>query len=406
MSYRILLGVTGGIAAYKACELARLFIKAGAEVRVVMTAHAQEFVGALSFQAITGQPVRSALFDAAHEAAMGHIELARWPDAIVIAPASANTLARLAQGMADDLLSTLVLASNKPLFVAPAMNQQMWAHPATQANLATLSARGVRSLGPGNGVQACGDVGEGRLQEPADIAAVVLHALQGPQPLAGTHAVVTAGPTLEPIDPVRFISNHSSGKQGYALAAALRALGAQVTLISGPTALAAPAGVQRLAVQTAQQMLQASLAAAASAQLFVGAAAVADYSVQPAPHKLKKQGEALTLTLQQNPDILASVRQQQPQLFMVGFAAETQDLAQHAQAKLARKGLQMIAANWVGEGRAFGTEHNALEVFWPGPHAQAPVGHSSLPTASKPLLAAQLAQLIAQHYAAHANRTT
>lgn len=391
---KLLLGITGGIAAYKAAELSRLFIKAGWQVQVVMTRHATEFVAPLTFQALTGREVRGALFDPQHEAAMGHIELARWPDAIVIAPASANTLAKLAQGRADDLLSTLCLATDKPLWVAPAMNRLMWTHAATQDNLALLRKRGVQQLGPGAGAQACGEVGEGRMWEPQQIFDAVSIALSQPKDLAGVHAVITAGPTREPLDPVRFITNRSSGKQGYAVAEALAARGAQVTLISGPTHLPTPAGITRIDVESAEQMLGISLAAAAEAQIFVGAAAVADYRASAvAPEKIKKAGEAMTITLSKNPDILATVRAAQPGLFMVGFAAETEKLAEYARGKLERKKLDLIAANWVGEGKAFDTEDNALSLFWPG-------GEAEITSASKTEVARQLVEQIVSLYRA------
>jgi phosphopantothenoylcysteine decarboxylase / phosphopantothenate---cysteine ligase len=274
---RILLGVSGGIAAYKSCELVRRLRDLGAQVRVVMTENATRFVTPTTFQALSGEPVRVSLWDESAEAAMGHIELARWADAIVIAPASANFLARLAQGFADDLLSTLCLATDRPIHVAPAMNRLMWANPATQANMTVLRGRGVHVIGPGSGDQACGEVGEGRMSEPAGIAAEVLRGFQRGGPLAGLRAVVTAGPTREPIDPVRFITNRSSGKQGYAVAEALTRLGAEVTLVSGPVHLDTPAGVRRIDVETAGQMLEATLDAAREAQILVGAAAVADY---------------------------------------------------------------------------------------------------------------------------------
>lgn len=388
-SRKLLLGITGGIAAYKAAELARLFVKAGWQVQVVMTRHATEFVAPLTFQALTGNEVRGALFDPAHEAAMGHIELARWPDAIVIAPASANTLAKLAQGRTDDLLSTLCLATDKPIWVVPAMNRLMWANAATQDNLATLRRRGYRQLGPGAGSQACGEVGEGRMWEPEQIFEAVAHHREPERDLAGLHAVVTAGPTREPLDPVRFLTNRSSGKQGYAVAEALVARGAKVTLISGPTQLATPAGVVRIDVESAEQMLGMSLAAAAEAQLFVGAAAVADYrAVEIAPEKIKKSGESLNLVLTKNADILARVRAAYPGLFLVGFAAETEKLAEHARGKLERKGLDLIAANWVGEGKAFDTEDNALSLFWPG-------GEAEIASAPKAEVARQLVDHIA-----------
>jgi len=391
---KLLLGITGGIAAYKAAELSRLFVKAGWQVQVVMTQHATEFVAPLTFQALTGREVRGALFDPQHEAAMGHIELARWPDAIVIAPASANTLAKLAQGRADDLLSTLCLATDKPLFVVPAMNRLMWSNAATQDNLAVLRRRGVQQLGPGSGSQACGEVGEGRMWEPEQIFEHLQTALGQPKDLAGLHAVVTAGPTREPLDPVRFITNRSSGKQGYAVAEALAARGARVTLISGPTQLPTPAGITRIDVESAEQMLGIGLAAAAEAQIFVGAAAVADYrATTVAPQKIKKAGEAMTITLSKNPDILASVHAAQPGLFLVGFAAETEKLAEHARSKLERKKLDLIAANWVGEGRAFDTEDNALSLFWPG-------GEAEIPSASKSEVARQLVDRIVSLYRA------
>ncbi|HEX4896306.1 MAG TPA: bifunctional phosphopantothenoylcysteine decarboxylase/phosphopantothenate--cysteine ligase CoaBC [Solimonas sp.] len=390
---RILLGVTGGIAAYKAADLVRRLKEIGAEVQVVMTDGAREFITPLTFQALSGREVRTTLFDTAAEAAMGHIELARWADLILVAPASANHLAKLAQGLADDLLTTLCLASDRPLAVAPAMNRLMWDNPATQDNLARLRARGVQVLGPGSGSQACGETGDGRMWEPLQIRDAVV-ALLASGPLAGIHAVVTAGPTREPVDPVRFITNRSSGKMGYAVAEALAALGARVTLVSGPTALAAPGRVQRIEVETAAQMLEASLAAAASAQLFVGAAAVADYRVEaPAGEKIKKTGEHLNLALVRNPDILAQVRAAQPGLFMVGFAAETEKLAEHARGKLERKKLDLIAANWVGQGRAFDRDDNALHLFWPG-------GEQELPQADKRALAQELARLIAERYRA------
>lgn len=389
---KLLLGVTGGIAAYKACELARLFVKAGWQVQVVLTAHAEAFVTPLTFQALTGREVRGALFDAAHEAAMGHIELARWADAIVIAPATANTLAKLASGLADDLLTTLCLATDKPVFVAPAMNRLMWSHPATRANLATLQTRGVVSLGTGTGAQACGETGEGRLLEPALIFDAVTTALNTPRDLKGLHAVVTAGPTREPLDPVRFITSRATGKQGYALAAALAARGAKVTLVSGPTELATPPGVLRIDVESTEQMLGMTLAVAAEAQLFVGTAAVADYrAVDIAPQKIKKAGESMRLELRKNPDITATVRAAQPKLFMVEFTAETEDLAARAQTLLAAKQLQLVAANAIGSGQGFGQDHNAVELFWPQ-------GQQTVASASKADIAAAVVDCIARLY--------
>lgn len=391
---RILLGVTGGIAAYKAAELLRRLQDAGAEVRVVMTRHAAEFVTPMTFQALSGHPVRDTLFDPAHEAAMGHIELARWPDLILVAPCSANTLAKAALGLADNLLSTLLVATDKPLMIAPAMNRLMWAHPATQAHAATLTKRGVTLVGPGDGAQACGEIGAGRMSEPGTVRDAVIALLSAPtsRPLAGTKAVITAGPTREAIDPVRFITNRSSGKQGYAVATALRDLGADVTLISGPVALPAPAGVTRVEVETAEQMLAATLQSAAGADLLVAAAAVADYRMTDvAAHKIKKHSDTLSLALQRNPDILATVRAAQPGLFMVGFAAETERLAEHARDKLARKHLNLIAANQVGAGLAFDVDTNALQVFWAD-------GQQAIAQGSKQAVAQQLAELIAHHY--------
>ena len=363
---RILLGVTGGIAAYKAADLTRRLMEVGAEVQVVMTASAQHFVGATTFQALSGKAVRSSLWDEAAEAAMGHIELARWPDLILVAPATANFISKLAVGAADDLLSTLCLATDRPIAVAPAMNRLMWANAATQDNVLTLQRRGIAILGPGAGFQACGETGEGRMREPLDLRADVARLLSS-GPLNGVRAVVTAGPTREPLDPVRFLTNRSSGKQGYAVAAALRDLGASVTLISGPTNLAAPAGVKRIDIETAQQMLDASLAASSQADVFVAAAAVADYkAAQIAEQKIKKNDAELSLPLARTEDVLARVRAAFPQLFLVGFAAETEKLEEHARGKLARKGLDLIAANWVGEGKAFDQEDNSLQVFGKG----------------------------------------
>ena len=390
---RILLGVTGGIAVYKAADLVRRLKEAGADVQVVMTDSAREFVTPLTFQALSGREVRTSLFDVAAEAAMGHIELARWADLILIAPTSANHLAKLAQGLADDLLTTLCLASDRPLAVAPAMNRLMWSHAATQDNLATLRTRGVHVLGPGSGSQACGEIGDGRMWEPLQIRDAVV-ALLSDGPLTDTAVIVTAGPTREPVDPVRFITNRSSGKMGYALAGALARLGASVTLISGPTALPTPAGVRRIDVETAQQMLDASMASVREAQLFVGTAAVADYRVEaPAGEKIKKAGEHLSLSLTRNPDILATVRTARPDLFMVGFAAETEKLAEHARDKLERKQLDLVAANWVGNGRAFDRDDNALHLVWKD-------GEQALPQADKADLARDLARIIADRYRA------
>jgi phosphopantothenoylcysteine decarboxylase/phosphopantothenate--cysteine ligase len=356
---RVLLGVCGGIAAYKAADLVRRLRQADAEVRVVMTANAARFVGAATFQALSGQPVRSSLWDAQAEAAMGHIELARWASVVVIAPASAATLARLAHGLADDLLTTLVLASEAPLVLAPAMNRAMWANPATQANVDVLRGRGARILGPGSGEQACGEVGEGRMLEPADIVAALAPAAPGP--LAGRRVVVSAGPTYEDLDPVRFLGNRSSGRMGFAIAAGAAAMGADTVLVAGPVQLATPPGVRRIDVRSAAQMHAAVLAHAQDADVYVGAAAVADYTpLQAAPGKIKKDAATLTLALARTADILADLGARRSRPFLVGFAAETDDVEAYARAKLERKHLDLIAANRVGPGLGFDTDDNAL----------------------------------------------
>lgn len=322
---------------------------------------------------------------------MGHIELARWPDLILVAPASANFLARLAQGLASDLLSTLCLATDRPIAVAPAMNRVMWANPATQSNVAALKSRGVRVLGPGDGAQACGEMGEGRMLEPLQIRDAVAD-LFGHGPLGDVAVTLTAGPTREAVDPVRVLSNRSSGKQGFALAHALAGLGARVTLVSGPVSLETPRGVTRVDVESAQEMLEASLQCAAGAQIFVGAAAVADYRpARAAGNKIKKKDEALTLALERTEDILERVRAAHPKLFMVGFAAETEDLERNARDKLVRKKLDLVAANWVGNGRAFDQDHNALHVYWKD-------GAAQLQHAAKTEVARELAGLIAERY--------
>jgi len=388
---RILLGVTGGIAAYKAAELTRRLKEVGAQVQVVMTGGAQQFVTKQTFQALSGRPVRDDLWDEAAEAAMGHIELARWADAVLVAPASADFIARLAQGRADDLLTTLCLASSRPLFVAPAMNQQMWANKATQDNLALLDKRGVHLLAPGWGDQACGDVGPGRLMEPPLIReALIKHFQRGP--LSGVPVVVTAGPTREPIDPVRVLTNRSSGKMGFAVAEALTGLGAQVTLIAGPVSVATPAGVHRVDVETADDMYRAAIKAAKPARIFVGAAAVADYRpAKAARSKIKKKAAALSVPMERTKDILAAVRQKHGKLFLVGFAAETENLEANARAKLKGKKLDLVAANLVGNGRAFDRDDNELHVYWNK-------GGKALGKDSKANLARALADLIAERY--------
>ena len=329
---RVLLGVSGGIAAYKSCELVRRLREGGAEVRVVMTEAATHFVSPTTFQALSGQSVRVSLWDAQAEAAMGHIELARWAERILVAPASADLLARLAQGMADDLLTTLCLASPAPLFLAPAMNQQMWAHPAVQANVSTLRQRGTQLLGPAAGAQACGDIGSGRMLEAHELRDALLASF-AVGALAGLNVLVSAGPTYEDIDPVRFIGNRSSGRMGFAVAQAAAEAGARVTLVAGPVSLPTPPGVmQRTDVRSAAQMHAAVLAAAAQADIYIAAAAVGDYRpLEVSAQKLKKQGgSGLLLQLGENPDILASLSAQERHPFLVGFAAETHDVAGYA----------------------------------------------------------------------------
>jgi len=389
---RIVLGVTGGIAAYKAADLVRRLLERGAEVQVVMTAAARQFVTPLTFQALSGRPVRSDLWDPAAEAAMGHIELARWADLVLVAPASADFLARLAHGMADDLLTTLCLATAAPLALAPAMNQHMWSHPATQANVTLLSQRGARLIGPACGEQACGEHGPGRMLEPLEIASSVAPLLSGAGPLTGRRVVVTAGPTRECIDPVRFVSNRSSGKMGFAVAQAMQEAGAEVILVSGPVCLPTPAGVRRIDVESCEQMHAAVLQELPGTQIFVGTAAVADYRpVVCAEQKIKKRSDSLTLPMVRTTDILAEVAASAPRPFVVGFAAETQALEQHAREKLVNKQLDLIAANEVGHAKAFDTDENSLLLLWPG-------GRVELPSASKRELARALTSVIIERY--------
>ncbi len=390
ISKRILLGVSGGIAAYKSAQLARLLYRQGADVRVVMTISATRFVTPLTFQALTGHPVHTTLLDEHQENAMGHINLARWADLLLVAPATANVLAKFSQGLADDLLSTLYLAAECPVFVAPAMNQAMWAKPATRENLQRLKNHGVTVLGPEQGEQACGETGPGRMLEPETICRLLFPSANG-APLQGKKVLITAGPTREPLDPVRYISNRSSGKMGYALANVAAKFGAEVTLISGPVALPAPAGIKVLSVETAQQMYDAVLAQAHRHDIYIGAAAVADYSPAAVEkEKIKKHADELLLPLQKTRDILAAVAALPDKPYTVGFAAETEDLALHAQKKLQRKNLDMIAANWVGrESGGFDSDRNALSVFWQG-------GHCQLEMADKRVIAEQLLDLIAE----------
>ena len=387
---RILLGVTGGIAAYKSAELVRRLQDAGADVRVVMTSSACEFITPLTMQALSGNPVHTTLLDPEAEAGMGHIELARWADLVLIAPASANFMARLAHGHASDLLSTLCLATGAPIAIAPAMNQQMWADPATQRNLLILQEKAIRVLGPASGSQACVDVGPGRMLEPGEIA-LAAAGMFDHQLLTGRHVVITAGPTREAIDPVRYITNKSSGKMGFALAEAAAEAGARVTLIAGPVNLPTPGRVQRSDVVRALDMYEACLDVVnKGCDIFISTAAVADYRpMVTADHKIKKSTEEVHLTLIKNPDIVAAVSAHARRPFTVGFAAETRDVVSYAQGKLENKKLDMIATNDVsGDNVGFNSDNNAVTVIWPG-------GHKVLPLASKRQIAKQLIELIA-----------
>jgi len=391
----ILLGVTGGIAAYKSAEIVRRLRDRGAQVQVVMTAGARQFVTPLTFQALSGRPVRSDLWDEAAEAAMGHIELARWADRILVAPATADFIGRLAHGLAGDLLTTLCLATDAPVSVAPAMNRLMWANAATQANVALLRSRGITVLGPGEGDQACGETGPGRMLEPAELVDAMFPAVSGGGALAGRKVMVTAGPTRERIDPVRFITNRSSGKMGYAVAEAARDAGAEVVIVSGPVNVPTPRGVLRVDVETAEQMMSAVSEHLPGTDIFIAAAAVSDYRpVQVSSEKIKKTSDSLLLALSRTPDILGTVAAGSPRPFVVGFAAETQNVERNALAKLEGKRLDMIAANQVGDGLAFDCDDNALTVYWPG--AKRELGRSG-----KRQLAAQLIAVIAERYAAH-----
>ncbi len=393
---RILLGVSGGIAAYKSAELVRLLRKQGAEVQVVMTQSAMQFISPLTFQALSGNPVHTEFLDADVENAMGHISLARWADVLLIAPATANTIAKLAHGLADDLLSTLYLAATCPVVVAPAMNQAMWNKKVTQENVETLLSHGVQVIGPVQGDQACGETGYGRMTEPTAICAQLFaqtehETLEVKPYLAGHKVLISAGPTCEPLDPVRYLTNRSSGKMGYALALAALNAGAEVTLVSGPVALVAPVGVELTKVTTAEQMHQAVMSKATSHSIYIGAAAVADYSpVLSQLEKIKKHDEQLTLVLQKTKDILANVAALNDRPFTVGFAAETHDLENYARDKLSRKNVDMIAANWVGQEQGgFDSDQNALHVFWAD-------GDKALPMTDKSQLAEQLMALIAE----------
>jgi phosphopantothenoylcysteine decarboxylase/phosphopantothenate--cysteine ligase len=371
----IILAVTGGIAAYKSAILVRRLKDFGFDVRVVMTQGAQAFITPLTFQALSGNPVHTELLNPEAEAGMGHIELARWADLLLVAPASCDSIAKFANGLADDLLSTLYLATKAPVWVTPAMNQQMWAAKATQRNLQTLVEDGVHVIMPDAGEQACGDVGLGRMPEPEDLArqvAAYFHKAQRAIAekfglLAGKRVTITAGPTREAIDPVRYISNHSTGKMGFSLAAACYAAGAKVTLVAGPVSLDTPNGVQRINVSSAMQMLDVSMnQLKEGCDIFIATAAVADYRVaQVAEHKIKKAGDELAVALVKNPDIVATIAEQQQRPFMVGFAAETQNVEQYAAGKLIAKKLDMIACNDVSRPDiGFASDENAMTVFF------------------------------------------
>jgi len=389
---KIVLGISGGIAAYKCAELVRRLKEHGCEVKVVMTESAKHFITPLTMQAVSGEIVSDSLLDPAAEAAMGHIEFAKWADLILVAPATCNIIAKMATGIADDLLTTLLLATPAKVAVAPAMNQQMYAHAATQANLATLEARNVLIWGPGKGEQACGDVGSGRMLEPHELVALCVEN-QPPQILAGKTITITAGPTREPLDPVRFISNHSSGKMGYALAEAALLLGANVNLISGPVTIKAPAGANLINIESAEQLLNEALVYAPQSDAFIGCAAVADYRAgEVATQKMKKQGDELTLTLVKNPDVIAAVANiEKNRPYTVGFAAETQNVESYAKGKLVNKNLDMICANDVSQsGLGFNSDQNALTLYWQNKQLE-------LPVSSKSAIALKVIEQLAKH---------
>ena len=390
---RIVVGITGGIAAYKTIELIRLLRKANAQVRVVLTPAAAEFVTPLTLQAISSNAVAQSLLDPQAELAMGHIELAKWADVVLIAPASADFIARLTVGMANDLLSTICLATSAPIFLAPAMNQQMYRQAITQQNLTALLSRGIQLIGPNSGEQACGDVGAGRMSEPSEIFTALCHHFSVQQDLVGIHVAITAGPTREAIDPVRYLSNHSSGKMGFAIAEAFAKRGAKVTLIAGPVNLTASSNIHRINVTSAQEMWQAALESAVKNHIFIGCAAVADYRIaNVADQKIKKSAEEMTLKLVKNPDIIADVAHlTEKRPFTVGFAAETQNVADYAKDKLTRKNLDMICANDVSGGQVFGQDHNTLHLFWKN-------GEKPLPQADKNTLADALVSEIMARY--------
>ncbi len=389
---RVLLGVTGGIAAYKAAEIVRLLVQANAEVQVVMTPAASNFITPLTLQALSGRSVRQEMFDIEQEAVMGHIDLARWADLVLVAPASADFISRLAVGMANDLLAALCLATTTPIALAPAMNREMWLNPATQANIQTLNQRGVAVWGPADGEQACGEIGPGRMLEPQHLLEQIQNSVSAGA-LQGVRVLLTAGPTREPIDPVRYVGNRSSGKMGFALASAFAAEGAVVSMISGPVSLDTPRGVRRVEVETALEMEREVLSRVNACDIFVACAAVADYRCNGvAEQKIKKSQDRLELSLVRNPDILQEVAANAAAPFTVGFAAETERVAEQAEQKRLAKGVDMIAANLVGGDRGgFGSDENALTVSWDG-------GESELPMTDKQRLAQGLVALIIKKY--------
>ncbi|HAS6025523.1 TPA: bifunctional phosphopantothenoylcysteine decarboxylase/phosphopantothenate--cysteine ligase CoaBC [Vibrio vulnificus] len=388
---KILLGISGGIAAYKCADLTRRLKERGAEVQVVMTKAAKEFITPLTMQAVSGRPVSDSLLDPAAEASMGHIELAKWADLILLAPATADLIARMAAGMGNDLLTTLVLATDAPVAVSPAMNQQMYRNVATQENIATLSRRGMEIWGPAAGEQACGDVGPGRMLEPMQLVALCEQFFQ-PKPLQDKSILITAGPTREAIDPVRYITNHSSGKMGYALAQAAMQLGANVTLVSGPVSLPTPVNVNRINVDSSQEMYDAVMAQASDHDIFISCAAVADYRPATiAEQKLKKTDDSdeMTITMVKNPDIVASVSSMtENRPFTVGFAAETNDVEVYARRKLEKKKLDLLCANDVSvEGQGFNSSDNAITLYWSQ-------GEKALPLNSKAALSMEILKQI------------
>jgi phosphopantothenoylcysteine decarboxylase/phosphopantothenate--cysteine ligase len=388
---RILLGISGGLAAYKSCYLVRDLIEQGAEVEVVMSRGSTKFVTPLTFQALSGRPVHSRLLDHDAESGMGHISLARWADLIVIAPATAHMIAKLAHGMADDLLTTLCLASDSTVMVVPAMNRQMWENPATQENVDRLKGFGMVFIGPDVGEQACGETGAGRMVEPAEIRQLINDHFSS-SILTGRHVLITAGPTREPIDPVRYISNHSSGRMGYAVAQAAIEADAKVTLISGPVSIKPPDRAHYVPVATAAEMQIEVSKLIETTDIFISAAAVADYRcIDVSDQKIKKSNENIALQLEKNPDIIASVTASVHKPFTVGFAAETNDVSENAKIKLRSKAMDMIAANPVGPGIGFESDLNTLDIYWED-------GHIDLGTATKQKLARNLIKLIANRY--------